>query len=364
MRSTIALSCFTCSTLAVWATRRPAHSSKMARTSKMSSASSTLIWRTNTPRFFSWRTRPDSSRARNASRTGPRDTPSRSASATSLSFAPAPSSPARIMRSNSFCTSIGSELDWSSAMAAGSGVSGDGLETIFGVPFIGVADLPTPLGRLAAPDARLNVVDARHEVGDGVDDVMRAALLHSAIGAAALERLLIFRKRLPRLERQSDLIAADGETHRPHPGVEALFDTGNGVVDFHAGLHSGDFEVNGVLHAHVRVGPPCRHIRGAHGGIGLVALPLRVLAIDLHHFGQVAGGRSDLDAAPAQFRHHLQRARNERRIFGEARELQRHERGEHGIHVGLARRTAVHLLPAAMHRVQLEDLLNVHPFVS
>ena len=36
------------------------------------------IWRTNTPRFFSSRTSPDSSSARNASRTGPRETPSRS----------------------------------------------------------------------------------------------------------------------------------------------------------------------------------------------------------------------------------------------------------------------------------------------
>src|SRR6185436_5494433 len=58
------------------------------------------------------------SSARKASRTGPRDTPSRSAIAASLSLLPAGSSPARIMRSSSCWTSAGSELDWRSAMAS------------------------------------------------------------------------------------------------------------------------------------------------------------------------------------------------------------------------------------------------------
>ena len=74
------------------------------------------IRRTKTPRFFSSRTRPDSSSARKASRTGPRETPSRSAIAASLSLLPAGRSPARMLRSSSFCTSIGSDDDWTSAM--------------------------------------------------------------------------------------------------------------------------------------------------------------------------------------------------------------------------------------------------------
>jgi hypothetical protein len=49
----------------------------MARRSKISSASASGMSRTKTPRFFSCRTRPASSSMRKASRTGPRDTPSR-----------------------------------------------------------------------------------------------------------------------------------------------------------------------------------------------------------------------------------------------------------------------------------------------
>jgi len=50
-----------------------------ARRSKISTASSIGMSRTNTPRFFSVRTSPASSSMRKASRSGPRDTPSRAA---------------------------------------------------------------------------------------------------------------------------------------------------------------------------------------------------------------------------------------------------------------------------------------------
>lgn len=43
---------------------------------------------------------------------------------------------------------------------------------------------------LAAVDARLDVVDAGHDIGDGVDYVMRTALFHTPVSVLALERLL------------------------------------------------------------------------------------------------------------------------------------------------------------------------------
>ena len=72
--------------------------------------------RTNTPRFFSVRTSPASSSMRNASRSGPRETPRRAASAISVSFSPGRSSPERIMRSSSPWTTLESELVCSSVM--------------------------------------------------------------------------------------------------------------------------------------------------------------------------------------------------------------------------------------------------------
>ncbi len=39
------------------------------------------------------------------------------------------------------------------------------------------------LGALAAGETALDVVEAGHEVGDGVDDVVRAALAHARVGA-------------------------------------------------------------------------------------------------------------------------------------------------------------------------------------
>ena len=40
-------------------------------------------------------------------------------------------------------------------------------------------------GPLAAGDARLDVVEARDELGDAVDDVVGAALIHTRVGALA-----------------------------------------------------------------------------------------------------------------------------------------------------------------------------------
>src|SRR5438105_10844807 len=361
MRSTIALSSFRWPALAVCASRRPTHSSSAARTSYISSASSMLIWRTNTPRFFSRCTRPDSSRARNASRTGPRDTPSRSAIATSLSLAPTARSPARIMRSSSFCTSIGSELDCNSAIVATGGLPADvGLTAILSMLVTEPPGFPSaPLGCLAAPDAFLNVIDAGHEVRDCVDDVMRTALLHAGVGAIALGGLLALRKRLPVLEGEPDFVAADSEAHGPHARVESFLDARDGIVDLHARLDGRDFQVDGILQTHIGIGSPCWHIRRADSRIRFIALPLCVVAIDLHHLAEVTGGRSNLDATLAQFCHHLQRAGNELRVLRKARELKRHELGKHGIHVGVVRRTAVDFLPAAADRVELRDLLDV-----
>src|SRR5450759_589620 len=79
------------------------------------------ISRTNTPRFLSECTRPDSSSARSASRIGPRLVPNRVASSLSLTRWPTASSPCRISCSISACTSAGSEIDctsWSTVGAA------------------------------------------------------------------------------------------------------------------------------------------------------------------------------------------------------------------------------------------------------
>jgi len=53
---------------------------------------------------------------RKASRSGPRETPKRAASAASVSLAPGASSPERIMRSSSPCTTLASELVCSRTM--------------------------------------------------------------------------------------------------------------------------------------------------------------------------------------------------------------------------------------------------------
>ena len=70
------------------------------------------------------RTRPVSARARSASRTGPRETPSRSARASSFSFSPVASSPARTIRSSSRCTSMVSEWFCRIAMFGGALLTG------------------------------------------------------------------------------------------------------------------------------------------------------------------------------------------------------------------------------------------------
>src|ERR1700687_1225416 len=63
-------------------------------------------WRTNTPRFFLVRTSPSDSSARNASRTGPRETFSWLATSPSLSLSPGESSPERMRSSRSRRTSV------------------------------------------------------------------------------------------------------------------------------------------------------------------------------------------------------------------------------------------------------------------
>jgi len=218
-------------------------------------------------------------------------------------------------------------------------------------------------GDLATPHALLNVVDAGHKVRDRVDDVMRSALLHAAKSATALDGLLLVGQGPPGVEREADFVAADGKTDGPHARVEAFLDARDGIVHLHAGLHRGDLEVDGVLQAHVRVGPSRGHIRRAHGGVRLVTLALRIVAVDLHHLAQVAGRRTDLDAALAQRRDYLERAWNERRVLGQTRELKRDEVSEHRVDVILAGRAAVHVLPTAAHRIELGDLLDVHLLV-
>src|SRR6266513_3295204 len=136
----------------------------------MSSASSTDTWRTNTPRFFSRRTSPDSSNARNASRTGPRETPSSSAIIASLSLAPAGRSPARIIRSSSRWTSVGSEFDcntrivsapWplaATALAEGDRAGAFQTGAGVGVDFAGSRDDGFNTLRLDSPGCRLSTI--------------------------------------------------------------------------------------------------------------------------------------------------------------------------------------------------------------
>jgi len=66
------------------------------------------------PAVLSERTRRASSRARNASRIGPRLVPKRTASSLSFRRWPMPSSPRRMSCSISICTRGGRELDWTS----------------------------------------------------------------------------------------------------------------------------------------------------------------------------------------------------------------------------------------------------------
>src|SRR5207253_11298781 len=146
----------------------------------------------------------------------------------------------------------------------------DGLGAVLGMPGAGFWAPDRVLRRLAAPDALLNIIDARQEIRDGVDDVVRSALMHASIGASALESLFLLRKRFPLFERQPDFVAADGKANGPHPRIEAFLDTGYGIVHLNARLHGGDFQVDSVLQAHVRVGPARWHIRRAHSGVRLV----------------------------------------------------------------------------------------------
>ncbi len=60
---------------------------------------------------------------------------------------------------------------------------------------------------LVAVDARLDVIDARHNVGDEVDYVVRTALCHTPVSTLALERLLFGRQRFSLLGRQAHLVA-------------------------------------------------------------------------------------------------------------------------------------------------------------
>src|ERR1019366_8636024 len=85
------------------------------------------ISRTNTPRFLSECTRPDSSSARSASRIGPRLVPNRVASSLSLTRWPTASSPCRISCSISACTNAGSEFDCTSWSAVGAAVCAIGV---------------------------------------------------------------------------------------------------------------------------------------------------------------------------------------------------------------------------------------------
>src|SRR6266702_2549717 len=99
--------------------------------------------------------------------------------------------------------------------------AGSGLRAVLGMLGIGFqAPDDEFLGCLAAPDAPLNVIDARQEIRNGIDDVMRSALMHASVGARAPERLLLLRKRFPLVEGQPDLVAADGKADGPHSRVE------------------------------------------------------------------------------------------------------------------------------------------------
>ena len=98
--------------------------------------------------------------------------------------------------------------------------------------------------------------------------------------------------------------------------------------------------------------------------VRLVALALGVAQVDRGHLGGVAGGRADPDAALAQRRDRLERARDQLGIGREAFELQRHEVLEHGVDVVVVGQPAVGLLPAPAHRIELGDLLDVDPLVG
>src|SRR2546428_1155541 len=90
------------------------------------------------------------------------------------------------------------------------------------------------LGCLAAPDAPLNVIDARQEIRNGFDDVVRSALMHAGVGASALDGLLLLRKRLPLLVLKPDFVAADGKADGPHPRVEPFLVTGDPIIHLYA----------------------------------------------------------------------------------------------------------------------------------
>src|SRR5512134_3374895 len=88
-------------------------------------------------------------------------------------------------------------------------------------------------GRFTAPDARLNILDAGHDIGDGIDHVVRAALRHAPVGALAPGLLLRRCERPPLVEHHTHLVAAYGEPYGPHPGIQALLHARDGVVDLH-----------------------------------------------------------------------------------------------------------------------------------
>src|SRR3990172_1622249 len=131
-------------------------------------------------------------------------------------------------------------------------------------------------GLLAARQAGVDGVDAGEHVGDGVHDVVGAALAHPLVGGLAAGLALRLWQSLPLFERETHFVAADGEADRPHPGVEPLLDPGDRVVDLHAGFHRRDLEVDHVLEAHVGIRPAGGHVGGADRRVWLVALLLRV----------------------------------------------------------------------------------------
>ena len=109
---------------------------------------------------------------------------------------------------------------------------------------------------LAAREASLDPGDDRHQVGDGINDVMGAGAVKSVFSPGAPSHEVFRRQRFRVGERKAEGIAADRDADRPGARVDAFGDPDRRVVDLDGAPRGPDIEIEQALVEHQRTGRP------------------------------------------------------------------------------------------------------------
>ena len=174
-----------------------------------------------------------------------------------------------------------------------------------------------------------------HQVGDAVDDIVRARALELVHRRLAPLCEVIRSKRRRVLARQAETIAADGYADRPRAAVDPLGDSDLRVVDLDHAPGGPNLEVEQRLVKHEGRRPSVRRVAGANETVRLEPLRRRDRQDLGHDLAGVAGRRADLDPLASELGDDLRGAGNESRVARRHRDVLRHEGGVDGVDVRL-----------------------------